>query len=289
VGHTFGPPLDALRESGQLTNTLIDYAWQLTALAIAMLLLGGGFLRSQFIVFKNSSSLQGDKNQRFVSGNRFFLALLVFSSLMAALVAKVSGINWMPRHSFYLAIPVAILLPIAFTISVNQHKIAMHGIRKSAQLAFIALLALNIYASYNYFYKSEYARDDYRAAAGYLINNMTETDRAIMLWGEPRLLSYYGETSTQNRWQENPPPVSTVMDGVYSEGGKVFVAINREFTWSRGMPTSDNLETQVASKYNLISVKRYVNFNIYEFETNEASDDTILPLTSAEDLTLQAM
>jgi hypothetical protein len=289
VGHTFGPPLDALRESGQLTNTLINYAWQLTALAIAMLLLGGGFLRSQFIVFKNSSSLQGDKNQRFVSGNRFFLALLVFSSLMAALVAKVSGINWMPRHSFYLAIPVAILLPIAFTISVNQHKIAMHGIRKSAQLAFIALLALNIYASYNYFYKSEYARDDYRAAAGYLINNMTETDRAIMLWGEPRLLSYYGETSTQNRWQENPPPVSTVMDGVYSEGGKVFVAINREFTWSRGMPTSDNLETQVASKYNLISVKRYVNFNIYEFETNEASDDTILPLTSAEDLTLQAM
>ena len=79
------------------------------------------------------------------------------------------------------------------------------------------------------------------------------------------------------------------MDGVYSDGGKIFVAINREFTWSRGLPTSDNLETQVAEKYNLLSVKRYVNFNIYEFENNSPSTEAVPPLTSSVEVRLQAM
>ena len=136
----------------------------------------------------------------------------------------------------------AILLPLAFTLNrLQSNKVFSKRIGQSAQIAFIALLAMNLYATYNYFHKSEYWRDDYRSAARYLASNLTETDRAIMLWGEPRLLSYYGDTSTQDRWEVDPSPVSTVMDGVYSDGGKVFVAINREFTWSRGclLYTSD--------------------------------------------------
>ena len=148
---------------------------------------------------------------------------------------------------------------------------------------------MNVYASFNYFYKSDYWRDDYRSAASYLAANLNETDRAIMLWGEPRLLSYYGDTSTQDRWEMDPPPVSSVMDGVYNDGGKVYVAINREFTWSRSLPTSDNLETQVANKYNLISVKRYVNFSIYEFENNAYSTKINLPVTTVGEVQLQAM
>ena len=162
-----------------------------------------------------------------------------------------------------------------------QSGVVRKRIGQSAQCAIVALLAMNICVSYNYFYKSEYWRDDYRSAARCLVSNLTETDRAIMLWGEPRLLSYYGDTSTQNRWEVDPSPVSSIMDGVYSDGGKVFVAINREFTWSRGLPTSGNLEMQVAEKYNLLSVKRYVNFNIYEFENNTPSTDAILPLATA--------
>jgi hypothetical protein len=79
------------------------------------------------------------------------------------------------------------------------------------------------------------------------------------------------------------------MDGVYSEGGRVFVAINREFTWSRSMPTTDTLETQVANKYNLISVQRYVNFNIYEFENSAQSTDAVPPLSAVGDTVTQTM
>ena len=276
VGHTFGPPLDVLREGGSLADGIRPYIWPLSALAIAVLVLGIGFVSSQLLSVNRKGSERGG-----VNGNRFFLVLLIGSFAMAMLVAKVSEINWMPRHSFYLTIPVAILLPLAFTLHRLQSGVVRKRIGQSAQCAFIALLAMNIYASYNYFYKSEYWRDDYRSAARYLVSNLTETDRAIMLWGEPRLLSYYGDTSTQNRWEVDPSPVSSIMDGVYSDGGKVFVAINREFTWSRGLLTSGNLEMQVAEKYNLLSVKRYVNFNIYEFENNTSSTDAILPLATA--------
>ena len=89
--------------------------------------------------------------------------------------------------------------------------------------------------------------------------------------------------------QRDPPPVSSVMDGVYSDGGKVFVAINREFTWSRSLPTSDTLETQVAEKYNLVSVKRYVNFNIYEFENIKSAAQPDLPLITVDEAKLQTM
>jgi len=289
VGHTYGPPLDALRETGNLAGNIFRYGWQLSMLGIASLVLCAGFVSSQLIHFKVAGRDNPASGRRCVKRNRFFLVLFTCSVLMAMLVAKVSAINWMPRHSFYLAIPVAVLLPLTFMLKNPQYSVAQKRIGQSAQGAFIALLAMNVYASYNYFYKSEYWRDDYRSAARYLVNNSTETDRAIMLWGEPRLLSYYGDTSTQDRWEIDPPPVSSVMDGVYSDGGKVFVAINREFTWSRSLPTSDSLETQVANKYNLISVERYVNFNIYEFETNASSTEINMPLTSGGEATLQVM
>jgi uncharacterized membrane protein len=289
VGHTYGPPLDALRESGNLAQGILSYAWQLSALAVVIIVLATGFIRSQKYVFATL-----DRRKGATSGTRFFLVLLLCSFVIAVLVAKVSAINWMPRHSFYLSIPLAILLPLTFmplsTLRTGMRQGAFnYRLGQSAQIAFVALLAMNLYASYNYFYKNEYWRDDYRSAASYLASNMNETDRAIMLWGEPRLLSYYGDTATQNRWEMDPPPVSSVMDGVYSDGGKVFVAINREFTWSRSLPTTDNLETQVAEKYNLLSVKRYVNFNIYEFENIKSVAKPELPLPPVEDTKLQTM
>ncbi len=284
VGHSFGPPLDLLRESGKLAEGILRYIGPLSALALASLVLCIGFVSSQLCFTGAKRSESSGLNR-----NRFCLALLVSSFIVAILVAKVSAINWMPRHSFYLTIPIAILLPLTFTPATLQNGIVRQRIGQSAMVAFLALMTMNAYASYNYFYKSEYWRDDYRSAARYLVNNLTETDRAIMLWGEPRLLSYYGDTSTQNRWEVDSPPVSSVMDDVNHDGGKVFVAINREFTWSRGMPTSDNLQTQVAEKYNLLSVERYVNFNIYEFENNAPSTDLTLPLISAGDVELQSM
>ncbi len=288
VGHTFGPPLDALRESGSIADGILQYAWQLSALAIASLVLCAGFINAHSPFSKSA------KNDNENTSTRFFLVLLISSFIMAVLVAKVSAINWMPRHSFYLSIPLAILLPLTFTVKNLQAATAGKNIiNQSARVAFVSLLAMNIYASYNYFYKSEYWRDDYRSAASYLIEHLNETDRAIMLWGEPRLLSYYGDSLTQDRWEIDPPPVSSVMDGVYSDGGKIYVAINREFTWSRSLPTSENLESQVAEKYHLLSVKRYVNFNIYEFEGNRPAVDSAQPLTtplkSDKDARLQTM
>lgn len=274
VGHTFGPPLDALRESGSVKDSLLPYVWQLAILIGTGLVLLGGFIRVLRYSFTASPETRNI---------RFFLVLLAVSFAIAVVVAKVSAINWMPRHSFYLSIPLAVLLPLTF---LGARGVLNH----SARFAFMALLAMNLYASYNYFYKSEYWRDDYRSAAGYLASHRNETDRSIMLWGEPRLLSYYGDTATLNRWEHsNPSPVSSMMDGVHSDGGNVFVAINREFTWSKSQPANENLQAQVAEKYNLVSVKRYVNFNIYEFENIDTSLTPSQARPDAKDAKLQSM
>jgi len=280
VGHTYGPPLDALRESGSIKDGLLQYTWQLLALTVVTMFLVAGFVVANN-PFKKGLLHSGAPR------TRFFLVLLACSFGMAILVAKVSAINWMPRHSFYLSIPLAVLLPLAFTSKSLSPSKGEKIVFSSARIAFVSLLAMNLYASYNYFYKSEYWRDDYRSAAGYLATHLNETDRAIMLWGEPRLLSYYGDTTTQDRSDVAPHPVSPMMDGVYSDGGKVFVAINREFTWLKSLPPSENLESQVAEKYNLLSVKRYVNFSIYEFENKVPS--TSKPLTTVDDAKLQSM
>lgn len=274
VGHTFGPPLDALRETGSLASGLLQYGWQLATLIVVALVLLAGFVKVM------QSGFSANTETRSI---RFFVALLAISFVLAMLVAKVSAINWMPRHSFYLSIPLAVLLPLTFVGSRG-------ALNNGARFAFMALLAMNVYASYNYFYKSEYWRDDYRSAAGYLASHLNETDRSIMLWGEPRLLSYYGDTATLNRWEHsNPSPISSMMDGIHSDGGNVFVAINREFTWSRSQPANANLQTQVAEKYNLVSVKRYVNFNIYEFENIDTSLKPVAPLPDSKDPKVQSM
>lgn len=112
VGHTFGPPLDALRESGHLVDGILQYAWQLVALAGAIVVLCVGFVSSQFVLSDADDKVDSEIGG--ANSNRFFLVLLICSFAMAILVAKVSAINWMPRHSFYLTIPVAILLPLTF-------------------------------------------------------------------------------------------------------------------------------------------------------------------------------
>jgi len=259
VGHTYGPPLDALRNSG--IGGLLSYKLEMVLLFTVVLALIAGFVHSQTanrFISNHKAPLS------FNRANIFFICLMLFSFVLAILVAKVSAINWMPRHSFYLSIPLAILLPLTFSTASNRAGMSRF-INYTAKASFLAVLGMNVFASYNYFYKSEYWRDDYRSAAGYLATQPHEMDSSIMLWGHPRLLSYYGDNSTQDRWQVNPRPVSNVMDDVRSDTGNVFVAINREFTWARSLPQNTDLQSQVAENYDLVSVKRYVNFNIYEF------------------------
>jgi hypothetical protein len=60
-------------------------------------------------------------------------------------------------------------------------------------------------------------------------------------------------------------PLASKLANVDDGTGNIFVAINREFTWSRSMPSAAPVETQVEEDYALVSVQKYVNFNIYEF------------------------
>ena len=282
VGHTYGPTLDALRSNG--LSGLLSYKSELFLLITAAAALIAGFIQSQ----TTNRFLSSHKAPAsFSRANIFFVCVLLISFVLAILVAKVSAINWMPRHSFYLSIPLAVLLPLTFSMVSSRNGLSTL-INSTAKAGFVAILGMNVFASYNYFYKSDYWRDDYRAAANYLATQPHEADSSVLLWGQPRLLSYYGDTSTQHRWEANPRPVNTVMDDARGDTGNVFVAINREFTWSRNLPQYSGLQSQVSDNYDLVSVKRYVNFNIYEFSpvTDKLDDESQATAQVAESVAM---
>ncbi len=256
VGHTYGPPLGVLRDSSNMAGVLKDYALRLAVLGAVII----GLLAALLVSLPHILASTGRRARSIV----FVCALLVTSLAVAFVVASLSKINWMPRHSFYLSLSIALLLPL---IVIGREGVDRWRTR-FAGTAFAMLVALNVFASFNYFYKSEYWRDDYRSAAGYLVDHIGGEDQSILLWGEPRLLSYYGDSATMDGWRSVPvAPLSSKLANVDDGTGNIFVAINREFTWSRSMPAAGPVESQVEDDYALVSVQKYVNFNIYEFRS----------------------
>jgi len=257
VGHTYGPPLDVLRDSANIGAVVKTYAPRLILLVGVFVGLG-----LALAVAVRHILLTGGRQSTSV----VFLVALLFSGLaMAFIVASLSKINWMPRHSFYLSLPIALLLPIIIGGKTRWRK-------RIAGSAFALLIGLNVFASYNYFYDSDYWRDDYRSAAGYLVDHIGGEDQSILLWGEPRLLSYYGDFTTTDGWRSVPvAPLSSKLANVDDGTGNIFVAINREFTWSRSMASAAPVEAQVEEDYALVSVQKYVNFNIYEFRARQTA------------------
>ena len=182
VGHTYGPPLDVLRDSSNIAGVIKAYALQLVALVCVLAGVGAALVAGVRRVLVAGSERQ-------VISVLFLVALLFSGLAMAFVVASLSKINWMPRHSFYLSLPFALLLPIVISGDTVWRK-------RLAGTAFGLLVGMNVFASYNYFYDSDYWRDDYRSAAGYLADHIGGEDQSILLWGEPRLLSYYGDSTT---------------------------------------------------------------------------------------------
>ena len=91
----------------------------------------------------------------------------------------------------------------------------------------------------------------------------------MMLWGEPYLLSYYGDSRTKSVWRlENPNLIMGEIDEASITSANVYIVINRESTWRR---YSDALLGQLNQAYKLVPKAQFTNFAIYELETNSTT------------------
>ena len=272
AGQTYGPAVNTLRDTDNVTILLMQHGISLSVLAMVALALVWCVVRAL-----RGLNIHSGQNACVV----FFVTLSVLSFVAATAFAYITSINWMPRHSFYLMVPLSVLISIAV---VQGSQAAGKGQKSIARgipfIVYPALLVINLFSSYQYFFQPDHLLDDYRSAANYLSDNVSEEDASIMLWGEPYLLSYYGHTQTRSLWRlENPTLIMSEIEAAALTSNDVYITINRESTWER---YSNTLQGQLNQSYNLVPKAQFTNFTIYRLEKN----DTVLAENAQKAATL---
>ncbi|MFK8084279.1 MAG: glycosyltransferase family 39 protein [Granulosicoccus sp.] len=257
AGHTYGPPVSVLRTSDSVLAELSNYYLQLIALVVVC-----GFLA--FSAFRTIA--ESIRNKRHPSLHVFFVCFAVLSFAMALTVALLTSINWMPRHSFYLMLPFAVLLPMGIFRYERAGRVNgwIQSVNSSSMAAFAGLLLINIWANSNYYFNTDHWRDDYRSAASFLNMHVEEGDASIMLWGEPYLLGYYGHADIEGlRRLEDAELIIKKIATAVEQKNHVFVSINRVSSWQR---YSENLHKLILESYDLMPIAEFNSFTSYKIK-----------------------
>ncbi len=221
VGTTYGPPIEQLRAADKLHTILAWWPHLLVFLVIATALLA--------LLTVAVLSLGTDDARR--RPTVFLLALTILSFTFDVVLALATGFNWQPRHAVYLLLPLCMLIPLIITL---RHEVpsAWRGVfRWSAPLVGMLVL-LNVVSLGNYYFRAAYQRDDYRAAAALLNREQDQGTPAIVLWGKPELLDYYGARGTiidGTRFSKNG--LAATVEAASHDGSAVLLVINRQLYW----------------------------------------------------------
>jgi FtsH-binding integral membrane protein len=187
VGTTYGPSTEQLRGDDKV-QVMLHYWPHILLLVIVATVI---FLALIKVLLRHK------KNHREQHPDYFFACIFVMAFLLGLLLAIVTKFNWVPRHSYYLWFPLAMLIP-----SVLSQKPGIsskrYGMSHLTKIAVISLIVLNIYSLFNYYFSSNYQKDDYRSAAQYLIKNQSPSTKSVFLFANSRLLKHYGYTQALN-------------------------------------------------------------------------------------------
>ncbi len=258
VGTTYGPSQEQLHGEDKI-QIVLGYWYHLLLLLIVVTVI----VLALVITLLNRHNSTRDRRADYL-----FTSIFVTSFFFAFLVAIVTKINWLPRHSFYLYLPIAIALPSAFSHR-YRGKLKLHPLSQYARIAVIGLIILNIYSLSNYYFNEDYEKDDYRSAAQYLIENRDDSAQSILLWGSTTLLKYYGDNLTlDGRKLIKGNLTAEKVSNLTSNVDTVFLAINRKF---ERFP-ENLIEREMSDLYTLHSQADFPSFKIYRFTKKKGSD-----------------
>jgi len=262
VGRTYAVPLDQLRGENKI-QIVVSYWPHILILIVAVTAIIMALFVNLFMYHYSS---------RHKCLNYLFLSLIINSFLLSLLFTIVIKINLVERHVFYLFPPIAILLPSAFLHRKYRHRASKISTctSKLARFAVIIFIILNIYSCLQYYFNEAHARDDYRTAVQYILENRDDSAVSILLWGHPRLIKYYGDTLTLDGRKHILDKTMGVnlakkVGKLSNNAETVFLIINREFYWSK---EGYNIR-EMSDLYTLKSKVNFPNFTIYRFRKNK--------------------
>ncbi len=260
VGSSYGPPLEFLRGSPSAGDLLVTYGLSIglflgvaVLILIAILLLIGRQIRTHGLE----------------SNDLFWISLIITSFILSAVLAAISGINWMPRHSFFVYLPLCIFLPRILILGEDNRATSekFSWRRTLPAVALSGLVFLNIGSTSNYFFNPDHWRDDYRSAAQYLTTHRQVGEPSILLWGTPRLLAYYGDSKSLDGRGIKAEELGNELGHLTNQANTVYLAVNRESLWQRASQTSKVSPAEVLSdSYDLKEEAKFINFAIYKLE-----------------------
>jgi hypothetical protein len=220
------------------------------------------FISLVLVLTKNSR--HPNKTIKRQNADYFFASTFAISFCLALLFCIATKVNLLPRHSFYIFIPLAVLLPVIVRKKYRNIK-RLKVIFYCAQSSLIALVILNIYSVYNYYFVKKYQREDYRLVAQYIRVKQEPSVKSVLLYGSPRLLTYYGDTVTldvtESMWGKED--LAEKVKTLTNDAKTVIIAINNETDWER--KTQVSVETAMSNLYTMKLKVPFTNFNIYHF------------------------
>ncbi|MBD2562930.1 MULTISPECIES: glycosyltransferase family 39 protein [Nostoc] len=257
VGTTYGPSMEQLRGDDKV-QVVLRY-WP----HILLLVIVGSVIFLALIKIL----LRHKKNNREQHPDYFFASVFVMTFLLGLLLAIVTKFNWVPRHSYYLWFPLAMLIPSALNQrpSISSKR---YGVSQFAQIAVISLIVLNIYSLCNYYFNDDYQKDDYRSTIQYIIKNRSSSTKSVVLFGNLRLFKYYGDPLTLDAHNLGNQLRKGITDENFAEkiekltnsADTVLIVVNREHLFPKGL-----IEKEMSDLYNLDSQVNFTYFKIYRF------------------------
>ena len=261
VGITYGPPQDELRSINRVA-TLSGHFSELFIFFIFFCLI----LSFLVVVLVRRNSIKVHK-----TANYHYFLLIVFCLFFGSLLAKTTGMNWVPRHSSFMVLPILLLLPSTFCDHLpNPINTPPPETYRFAKFTILALIVMNIYSSGNYFFDDRHWRDDYRGLTQHLISLQENSYTSILLTGEPSLLKYYGDFQTTYKGgytrklkEGNPSWVDDIASQSSDHDRFVVTAYQIEKF------TQDNIANALSSEFRLLNINHeFKGFQVYQLERN---------------------
>jgi hypothetical protein len=130
-------------------------------------------------------------------------------------------------------------------------------------VALVGLIGLNAVSAGNYYLDPSHAKDDYRSATAYLLQQRSDDGVSVLLWGQPDLLAYYGDHRTIDGREWELDKVDESLWAVGADASELVVFINRDFYWHP--QGSAFLADRMSSRFVLVEERSfpYVEVQVY--------------------------
>ena len=267
VGITCGPPMEFIRDSGMIRMVLrylpIYFILLLSVIGIGIALLPVMRFRKR------------DEDHVYTPGltTGVLVALIGISFLFSMIFASVTKMNWVARHSYFLWVPLGLVLPAAF-IRTREDIHEGKGRVILGMLSFFLLLVLNGYSLYHYYFDPCYRRDDCRSTARYLVAHRTASVPSIYLRGSVSVLAYYKDSSTIEYSGITGVPAAERVNSLADNADTVLIVVEREHALGGQKVIEDSLRTLYRGEV----VTTFPSIKIYRFVKNRTDvhpDDTV--------------